>query len=139
MGTTTATISLDRFRRRAATTAADVDGVGAASQHPLVATTLGTIERRYGLMSSEEPISIAEVIATSGDLAVADRLAFVAALERHQSIVVVELDGWYVTCTTERTLAPGEASVLRSPEGAPRIMSIASERGITPALGPLGA
>lgn len=142
MGTTTAAISIDRFRRRraAAGAAPEAAGHGAATlQHPLVGTTLGTIERRYGLMSSEEPISIAEVIATSGDLAVADRLAFVAAMERHQAIVVVELDGWYVTCTTERVLVPGEVSQLRAPEGAPRVMSVASERGITPALGPLGA
>lgn len=142
MGTTTAAISIDRFRRRRrrAAAATAIDGVGAAqAAHPLVGATLGTIERRYGLMSSEEPISIAEVIATTGDLAVADRLAFVTAMERHQAIVVVELDGWYVACTTARALAATEVSQLRAADDAPRVMSVATERGITPALGPLGS
>ena len=65
----------------------------------------------------------------------ADRLAFVASMERHAAIVVVELDGWYVACATERTLAAAELAQLRAPEGgAPRLMSIVTERGITPAL-----
>lgn len=138
MGTTTTAISIDRFRRRRA--ASQASGHAPHAGHPLVGTTLGTLERRYGLMSSEEPVAIAEVIATSGDLAVADRLAFVAAMERRAPIVVVELDGWYVACSTEVALAATELPSLRAPEsGAPRIMSIATERGITPALGPLCA
>lgn len=140
MGTTTTAISLDRFRRRRAGEAATADPLGAATAaHPLVGTTLGTIERRYGLMSSEDTITIAEVVATSGDLAIADRLAFVAAMERHHAVVVIEFDGWYLACTTERTLAPDEVSTLVPTDDAPRIMSVASERGITPALGPLSA
>jgi hypothetical protein len=139
MGTTTsAAISIDRFRRtrRAAERPAASDAV---VTHPLVGTELGTIARRYGLMSSEETITIAEVIATSGDLAVADRLAFVASMERHVAIAVVEFDGWYVACATERAITPCEVALLRAPEGAPRVMSVVSERGITPALGPLSA
>jgi hypothetical protein len=141
MGTTTAAISLDRFRRRrsgAAAAAADQLGASAAA-HPLTGTALGVVDRRYGLMSSEETITVAEVIATSGDLAVADRLAFVAAMERHAAVVVIEFDGWFVACTTERALTPAEVGQLRPSDGAPRIMSVASERGITPALGPLSA
>jgi hypothetical protein len=141
MGTTTA-ISMDRFRRtrraNAATEAADSVGAVPVS-HPLVGTTLGTLERRYGLMSSEETIVVAEVIATSGDLAVADRLAFVAAMERHTPIAVIEVDGWFIACVTERLISPSEVAQLRAPEGAPRVMSLATERGITPALGPLVA
>ncbi len=154
MGTTTAAISIDRFRRRrSAASAAAGTGAGAVQAaaaapdalgtaqvaHPLAGTTLGTIERRYGLMRSEETIVIADVIATSGDLAVADRLAFIASLERHQPVVVIEFDGWYVACTTERLVGAAEVAQLIPGEGAPRIMSVASERGITPALGPLGA
>ncbi len=144
MGTTTPAISIDRFRRaRRAATAAVADAttsVGSAPvSHSLVGTTLGTLERRYGLMSSEETIVVAEVIATSGDLAVADRLAFVAAMEHHTSIAVIEIDGWYVACVTERTISPAEVSHLRVPDGAPRMMSLATARGITPALGPLVA
>ncbi|MCW2927954.1 MAG: hypothetical protein JWM86_1922 [Thermoleophilia bacterium] len=137
MGTTTA-ISIDRFRRRRADEAASIAPERLA--HPLVGTTLGTLERRYGLMSSEETIIVSDVIATSGDLAVADRLAFVASMERHAAIVVVEFDGWYLACATERTLAPAELAHLRAPEVSPmRVMSIVTERGITPALGPLCA
>ena len=140
MGSTTTAISIDRFRRRKAATTQVASGHAPHASHPLVGTTLGSLERRYGLMSSEEAVSIAEVIATSGDLAVADRLAFVAAMERHMPIVVVELDGWYVACATEVPLPPTELPGLRAPEGgAPRIMSVATERGITPALGPLVA
>jgi hypothetical protein len=141
MGTTTA-ISIDRFRRTRRTNAvADAAaGIGVAPvSHPLVGTALGTLERRYGLMSSEETIVVAEVIATSGDLAVADRLAFVAAMERHTPIAVIEVDGWFIACATERTIAASEVSHLRAPGGAPRVMSLATERGITPALGPLVA
>ena len=140
MGTTTAAISIDRFRRaRRSPEAAAASIAAAPAAHPLVGTTLGTLERRYGLMSSEDTIVIADVIATSGDLAVADRLAFVAAMERHAAIAVIEFDGWYVACATERTIAPSEVAELRVPEGAPRLMSLATERGITPALGPLVA
>ena len=98
---------------------------------------LGVIDRRYGLMASEESITVAQVIATSGDLAVADRLAFVASVERHAPVVVIEFDGWYVACTTERAISPAEVSQLRPADDSPRIMSVASERGITPALSPL--
>jgi hypothetical protein len=136
MGTTTA-ISIDRFRRRKA--AAQPQGHAPHPAHPLVGTTLGMLERRYGLMASEEPITVSEVVATSGDLAVADRLAFVASMERHVPIVVIELDGWYLACATAVPLASTELPALRLTDGAPRIMSVASERGITPALGPLVA
>ncbi len=139
MGTTTA-ISIDRFRRTRRATTEVAAGLGTAQvAHPLVGITLGTLERRYGLMSSEETIVVAEVIATSGDLAVADRLAFVAAMERHTPIAVIEVDGWFIACATQRTIAASEVSQLRAPEGAPRVMSLATERGITPALGPLVA
>lgn len=139
MGTTTA-ISIDRFRRTRRSVAPAADSIGAApAAHPLVGTTLGTLERRYGLMSSQDAVVVSEVIATSGDLAVADRLAFVAAMQRHASIAVIEFDGWFVACATERTITADEVPHLRAPEGAPRLMSIASERGITPALGPLVA
>ena len=68
-----------------------------------------------------------------------DRLAFVASMERHMPIAVIEVDGWFIACATERTIAASEVSQLRATEGAPRIMSLATERGITPALGPLVA
>lgn len=134
--TTTTTISLDRFRRRSRRAQLTPD----LEVHPLVGTTLGFLDRHYGLMSSEEAVVVSEVLATSGDLAVADRLAFVAAMERHEPIVVIQIDGWYLACRTERTLEPSQLAQLRpAGDAAPRIMSIASVRGITPALGPLVA
>lgn len=138
MGTTTA-ISIDRFRRRKAGTQ-QASALAPHASHPLAGAMLGMLERRYGLMSSEEPVTVTEVIATSGDLAVADRLAFVAAMERHVPIVVIEMEGWYLACATSVPVSATELPLLRTPEGgAPRIMSVASERGITPALGPLVA
>lgn len=130
-------ISIDRFRRRRGHAAAAAHPSHAG--HPLLGTTLGSLDRRYGLMSSEEAIVISDVAATSGDLAVADRLAFVAAMERHCTIVVIEVDGWYVACATERSLTTSELASIRPCEGAPRIMSLVTDRGITPALGPLCA
>lgn len=137
MGTTTA-ISIDRFRRRRARADAATPAYDPAL-HPLAGTVLGSLDRRYGLMSSEEPIVIVEVLASSGDLAVADRLGFVAAMERRTAILVVEVEGWYLACVTERALVPGEVAQLRPADGAPRIMSLVTDRGITPALGPLVA
>jgi len=157
MGNAAATISIDRFRRRRAANAAGVDArVGASvaagdaaapgssgqpGQHPLVGAALGVVDRHYGLMSSEQTVSVTEVIAATGDLAVADRLAFVAAMERRVPIVVVEHAGWYLACATDQLLDIATLAELRTPEGAavPRIMSIVTDRGITPALGPLCA
>jgi hypothetical protein len=146
--TTTAAISIDRFRRARRAGSADAATAAAqvAAQTPLVpgaelvGTVLGTIDRRYGLLSSEEAIHVSEVLAVSGDLAVADRLAFVASMERHTAIAVIEVDGWYLACATERALTTADLGALRMPAGgAPRIMSLATDRGITPALGPLVA
>ena len=138
--TTTAAISLDRFRRTRRVATAEAPTVGTAPMsHPLVGVTLGTLERRYGLMSSEDTIVVAEVVAISGDLAVADRLAFVAAMERHTPVAVIEFEGWYVACVTERLISADEVAQLCGTAGAPRVMSVATERGITPALGPLVA
>jgi hypothetical protein len=144
--TTTAAISIDRFRR--ARRAGAESAAQAAAQLPqavpgaeqLVGTVLGTIDRRYGLMCSEETIHVSEVLAMSGDLAVADRLAFVASMERHTAIAVIEVDGWYLAVATERVLTTSDLGALRMPAGgAPRVMSLATDRGITPALGPLVA
>ena len=132
MGTT---VAIDRFRRRARS----VEAGAAAPPHPLEGALLGSTERRYGLMTSHDPVRLAEVVATSGDLAVADRLAFLAASQQRRSIVVVALDGWYVACTTDLPLDAAQLAELQLDEAAPRIMSLVTARGITPALGPLVA
>jgi hypothetical protein len=107
--------------------------------HPLVGATLGVIERRYGLMTSSAAISIVDVVGVSGDLAVADRIAFIASMERRVTVTVVSHDGWFVACITDRPIEVGELTSLRAPEGAPRLMSLATDRGIRPTLGPLVA
>ncbi|MBC7462333.1 MAG: hypothetical protein H7287_13310, partial [Thermoleophilia bacterium] len=131
----------DRFRRtRDAGEAVQPVETAAASMHPLIGVALGSVERTYGLMKSEQIVYVVDVLSASGDLAVADRLAFVASIERHAPLVVVLLEGWYLVCATDVTLDAAALAHLRElPDGscAPRLMSIASDRGITPALGPL--
>lgn len=101
--------------------------------------TLAIVERHYGLMSSNETIVVTDVVGASGDLAVADRLAFIASMQRHVTIAVVELQGTYCACITNRPLSASELASMSTPEGGPRIMSLATDRGIRPALGPLVA
>lgn len=136
-----ATISLDRFRRtRVAEEASDHADSAVASMHPLLGVALGSVERTYGLMKCEQLVHVVQVLSASGDLAVADRLAFVASIERRVPLAVVHLDGWFLVCGTDVPLDAATLAHLRElPEGsaAPRLMSIACERGITPALGPL--
>jgi hypothetical protein len=136
-------ISLDRFRR-ARTADAQGEPTAALSPaprhdtHPLVGASLGLVDRRYGLMSSEQHVRVVEVLSASGDLAVADRLAFIAAMERHVTFAVVSFEGWYLVCATDIPLDVAALAQLRGGDIAEaRLMSLASERGITPALGPL--
>jgi hypothetical protein len=140
----TATISLDRFRRARATDAAagelQVADSAHVPAHPLLGAALGLVQRTYGLMKSDQVVSVSDVLSASGDLAVADRLAFVASLDRHEPIAVVHFEGWFLVCATDVPLDPATLAQLRElPGGAPthRLMSIACDRGITPALGPL--
>jgi hypothetical protein len=144
MGHAAAAISLDRFRRRGQ---ASVEAPALAPEptHPLVGMALGVAERRYGLMTSREIVGIAEVVGTSGDLAVSDRLAFMAAM-RHTAtpVVVIELDGWFIACIPTHALETADYAALQ-PAGAAqgaidaRVMSVATARGIMPVLGPLAA
>ena len=137
----TATISLDRFRRtRIAEEAAATAEQSVAAMHPVLGAALGCVERTYGLMKSQQRVHVTEIISASGDLAVADRLAFVAAMERRSPMAVVHEDGWFLVCATDVPLDAATLAHLRElPDGSPvpRLMSIASDRGITPALGPL--
>ncbi|MCW2950282.1 MAG: hypothetical protein JWN41_1295 [Thermoleophilia bacterium] len=136
-----AAISLDRFRRtRITAPEGELSASAESGEHPLVGASLGVIERTFGLMKSEQLVSVVEVVAASGDLAIADRLAFVASFERHVPTVVVLYDGWFVACITDVPLDAAAFAQFHQPlagQAAPRIMSIVSDRGITPALGPL--
>ena len=145
MGSAAAAISLDRFRRRGQNPSVQAPALAPETTHPLVGMALGVAERRYGLMTSREVIGIAEVVGTSGDLAVSDRLAFLASTRRNGSpVVVIELDGWFVACIPTHSLEAADYAALQPAtdhDGAidARVMSVATSRGIMPVLGPLGA
>lgn len=144
MGTT---ISIASGRRQRAAKAvndlapspAHTEAPVSAPAHPLVGVELGTVERRYGLVSSKQTVRVADVVATSGDLAVADRLAYAAAVNGRSPLVVVQSDGWYVACLVDPCLDVTQLLVLQGDAGAPTVMSVVTDRGITPLLGPLVA
>lgn len=134
-----APISLDRFRRRSRREHAEptfMDSV--AARHPLTGCVVAMVEQRFGLMVSREDVRITDVVAVSGDLAVADRLAFVDASRRRCATLVVECDGWYLAVDVDRALDPADLAALRPPtsSGAPRIMSLATSRGVVPVMTP---
>lgn len=103
----------------------------------LINTVVGTIERHYGLLRCEERVQVTDVFDRTGDLAVADRLAFVYASRTHGEVAVFELDGWYYVGTLDRPLSPEQAASLRPGGDNPRLHSIVTERGIAPIVAPL--
>lgn len=113
------------------TSVADAIGSG------LAGATLGTIERRYGLLRCEEAVTVAEVFDRSGDLAVADRLAFVFAARLHAQVAVVQHDGWYHVVALDRPLTMAQACELHPVAPTPRLLSLVTERGISPLVAPL--
>lgn len=102
----------------------------------LVGMQIGRIARNYGLLRCEENISIESVFNRAGDLAVADRLAYVYATRLHVQIAVVEHDGWYYAVTLDRPLTNEQAAELSMIGESPRLMSVVSERGIAPVVAP---
>lgn len=138
MATSTA-FALGR-RNRVAPIAQDAASLAPATiVHPLVGTELGTVERRFGLMATSELVRIADVVSTSDSLAVADRFAFIASMQSHMPVVVLEFEGWYIACLVDRPLDVADLLGMHSVDGAPRLMSVVTDRGITPALGPLAS
>lgn len=108
-----------------------------SGQGTLDGTPVGNIERRYGLLRSTELVSISHALEAHGDLAVADRMAFLHATQARTQLVVVQLDRRYWVVVLDRAISPEQAADLQALEGAPRIMSLVSERGITPIVAPL--
>jgi hypothetical protein len=103
----------------------------------LEGVALGTIDRRYGLVSCSETVRVAQAIARSGDLAVADRHAFIVASRMHTGVLVVEADGWYHIVVADRYLDFEQTLAMSALTGSPRLMSFVSERGIAPIVSPL--
>jgi hypothetical protein len=98
---------------------------------------LGTIERRYGLLGCEEIVRVVQQLDRSGDLSVADRVAYVSAVQTHRQTVVFEQDGWFVVALLDRHLSADQAVALTTRRGGPRLMSVVDARGITPIVTPL--
>lgn len=98
---------------------------------------LGLLERRYGLLCCDEKVTIVAVHDRVGDLAVADRLAFVRANRSHEQLAVVERQGWYYVVALDRHLSLSQALDLSPGEAALRLMSLAGERGLAPLVAPL--
>ena len=98
---------------------------------------VGSIERTFGLLACEEIVRINEVLDFSGDLSVADRVAYLCAVRNKTQVVVLECDGWYVAATLDRFISPQQANQLKPLQASPRLMSIADSRGIVPLVAPL--
>jgi hypothetical protein len=98
---------------------------------------LGTIERRFGLLSSTTGLRIAVELGRSGDLAAADRIAYVHAVRTGTVTLVVESDGWYAAVVCDEAVTAEQVFAASLDPCAPRLMSIVSRRGIAPVLGAL--
>jgi hypothetical protein len=126
---------------------ASLEGTAAPQAQPLPAPSvpapveggivLGSVERRYGLLTCEENVRVIATYERVGDLAVADRIAYVMALRHHVQVAVFEYEGWYCIGSLDRHVAPGQASDIRPFGESPRLLSIVSERGVEPVVGPL--
>jgi hypothetical protein len=130
---------MDTMAAALQTQAAPMVATEAATAAPSApaATPIGVIEQRYGLLASQETVSLDEAICRSGDLAVADRLAFVHAAQTGTQVVVVELDGWFVVGRANRHLTAAQAAAVVALPGGARLLSVVCERGITPVVAPL--
>lgn len=98
---------------------------------------VGCIERRYGLLRCEENVAVNAVFDRTGDLAVADRLAYVYASRTHEQVAVVEHDGWYYVGSLDRPLTLEQAAAMRPLDPSVRLHTLATARGITPIVSPL--
>jgi len=98
---------------------------------------IGTIKRTYGLLTCEEIVRVTGMIDRSGDLAVADRIAFVCAGRMRAQLAVFEYEGWFHVGRLDRFLSVEQAATLKTLQGSPRLLSIVDAKGITPIVGPL--
>lgn len=103
----------------------------------VIGLAIGSIQRRYGLLASEDILHVVHAFDRCSDLAVADRMAWMHALELRAQVVVFEHDGWYWVGQLASTIAAEQARDVRPIAESPRLLSIATERGILPLVGPL--
>lgn len=103
----------------------------------LVGAHLGTIERRFGLLTAAVALRVAHELGRSADLAAADRIAYVNAMRTGTVTLVVECDGWYVAVVADEPVTVEQLHGVQVDGQEPRLMSIVSRRGIAPCLGAL--
>ena len=98
---------------------------------------LGTVRRQYGLLACEETVLVNEVWQQSGDLAVADRMAFLLATRHNAHVAVFLQDGWFRVGPLDRPMTIEQLSELSPIDESVRVFSIASSRGVVPLVSPL--
>lgn len=102
-----------------------------------LSVALGTVRRQYGLLSCDETVLVSEVWQQTGDLAVADRMAFLLATRHHTNVAVFQQEGWYRVGPLERPMTVQQLAELTPADDEVRVMSVATSRGVIPVVGPL--
>ncbi|MBC7644257.1 MAG: hypothetical protein H7123_03960 [Thermoleophilia bacterium] len=114
-----------------------IETADVAHESEVTAVALGTVRQQYGLLACEETVLVNEVWQQSGDLAVADRMAFLLATRHNANVAVFQQDGWFRVGPLDRPMTIDQLSALTPVDENVRIMSIASSRGVVPVVGPL--
>jgi len=114
-----------------------VEVADGADESAVTSVALGTVRRQYGLLACEETVLVNEVWQQSGDLAVADLMAFLLATRYNANVAVFQQDGWFRVGPLDRPMTIDQLSAVTPVDDDVRIMSIATSRGIVPVVGPL--
>jgi hypothetical protein len=97
---------------------------------------LGRRERAHGAMRSVTDIGLASIVEAVDELAIADRVAYVMARRTGVPHVVVTAHQTWLVATTTVHLTGDDAAWILPEAGPHRIVSIATQEGITPLLVP---
>ena len=111
----------------------------AAAFLPLVGQVLGRRERNRGPLREFADIHVERIVEPVDDLAVADRVAFVLAWRTKQAHAVIATATTYLVVAIDARLDAADVHSIVQPHTAPRLISVATESGITPVLTPLNA
>lgn len=111
----------------------------AAAYGPLTGRLLGRRERPHGQLRAIADITIGRIVDVCDDLAIADRVAFVLAHRTGVTHAVLAVATEYLVASVEPQLTAGDAHALSQEPRAPRMISIATDEGVTPVLGAMQA
>lgn len=100
--------------------------------HPLNGLVLGHLQGMAP--GTDVVVSIAEVVESTTDLAIADRVAYVVTSRTGVDHVVLTGHGCYLVASVSPALDWAAAMRLVPAPGMPRIVSVASTDGILPIL-----